>query len=321
MNADKTGKLIKEIRKEKGLTQKELASALHITDKAVSKWETGKSMPDSYLMSELCDKLDISLSELLSGERGSTDAEIKDNIGLIMDLLDREKAQKAKTLNWYFLLGLLFLLPVLFYEHLVLLGFWKAPLQEIDKLGLWIGLGLFFEAAGFYHNSKNSKRKTFSASEMEVLTENEKEIRMKTANEMLQFARKYQKAELRQYKLAFEEIEKDLRPEEYAIFTMVADDYTVNDSPGPWHIALAVTNERVLLGGETVRGQLLTCYVLSHYERSEIASVKMVNRKMVLKILNPPDTWIKIQGEHLEAVLERMRPYLAECTDKSMKNF
>ena len=147
MNADKTGKLIKEIRKEKGLTQKELASALHITDKAVSKWETGKSMPDSYLMSELCDKLDISLSELLSGERGSTDAEIKDNIGLIMDLLDREKAQKAKTLNWYFLLGLLFLLPVLFYEHLVLLGFWKAPLQEIDKLGLWIGLGLFFEAA------------------------------------------------------------------------------------------------------------------------------------------------------------------------------
>ena len=61
MNADKTGKLIKEIRKEKGLTQKELASALHITDKAVSKWETGKSMPDSYLMSELCDKLDISL--------------------------------------------------------------------------------------------------------------------------------------------------------------------------------------------------------------------------------------------------------------------
>lgn len=321
MNADKTGKLIKELRKEKGWTQKELASALHITDKAVSKWETGKSMPDSYLMSELCDKLDISLTELLSGERGNTDAEIKDNIGLIMDLVDREKAQKAKALNWYFLLGLLFLLPVLFYEHLVLLGFWKAPLQEIDKLGLWIGLGLLFEAAGFYHNVKNSRRKTFSAREMEVLTEDEKDVRMKTANEMLQFARKYQKAELKQYKRAFEEIEKALRPEEYALFTMVADDYTVNDSPGPWHISFAVTNERVLLGGETVRGQLLTRYVLSNYERSEIASVKMVNRKMVLKIRSSSEIIIKIQGEHLEAVMERMKPYLAGCTDKGMENF
>ena len=69
MNQIDTGKFIAKCRKEKGLTQAQLAEKLNITDRAVSKWETGKSMPDSSIMLELCGILGITVNELLSGER------------------------------------------------------------------------------------------------------------------------------------------------------------------------------------------------------------------------------------------------------------
>ena len=69
MNQTKTGTFISECRKEKRMTQAQLAEKLNITDRAVSKWETGKSMPDSSVMLELCEILGITVNELLSGER------------------------------------------------------------------------------------------------------------------------------------------------------------------------------------------------------------------------------------------------------------
>lgn len=68
MDQIKIGKFIAKCRKEIGLTQAELAEKLNITDRAVSKWETGKSMPDSSIMLELCEILKINVNELLSGE-------------------------------------------------------------------------------------------------------------------------------------------------------------------------------------------------------------------------------------------------------------
>ena len=69
MNQTEIGKFIAGCRKEKGLTQAQLAEKLNITDRAVSKWETGKCMPDSSIMLELCHILDVTVNELLSGER------------------------------------------------------------------------------------------------------------------------------------------------------------------------------------------------------------------------------------------------------------
>lgn len=63
------GKFISTCRKEKGLTQMQLAEKLNITNRAISKWETGKSMPDVSIMLDLCDILGITVNELLSGER------------------------------------------------------------------------------------------------------------------------------------------------------------------------------------------------------------------------------------------------------------
>ncbi len=68
MNQTEIGNFIAKRRKEKKLTQMQLAEKLNITDRAVSKWETGKSMPDSSIMLELCGILGITVNELLSGE-------------------------------------------------------------------------------------------------------------------------------------------------------------------------------------------------------------------------------------------------------------
>lgn len=69
MNQIKIGKFIALCRKEQGMTQANLAEKLGITDRAVSKWENGKSMPDSGIMLELCELLEINVNELLSGEK------------------------------------------------------------------------------------------------------------------------------------------------------------------------------------------------------------------------------------------------------------
>ena len=63
------GQFVAHLRKEKNITQKELADRLHVTDKAVSKWETGKGFPDLKLLEPLAQELGVSLVELLQGER------------------------------------------------------------------------------------------------------------------------------------------------------------------------------------------------------------------------------------------------------------
>lgn len=69
MNQEKIGKFISELRKGKNMTQVDLATKLGVTDRAVSKWENGRGMPDLSLIRQLCDELGITINELLSGER------------------------------------------------------------------------------------------------------------------------------------------------------------------------------------------------------------------------------------------------------------
>lgn len=68
MDQIKIGKFITECRREKNFTQADLAEKLGITDRAISKWENGKSLPDAGIMLELCNELGITVNELLSGE-------------------------------------------------------------------------------------------------------------------------------------------------------------------------------------------------------------------------------------------------------------
>lgn len=69
MNQQRIGQFIKDLRKEKELTQQDLADMLGVTNRAVSKWENGLSLPDYSILNDLCEILDISINELLSGEK------------------------------------------------------------------------------------------------------------------------------------------------------------------------------------------------------------------------------------------------------------
>ncbi len=95
MDQVKIGKFIAECRKKNGLTQMQLAEKLNITDRAVSKWENGKSLPDSSIMLELCAVLGISVNDLLSGEvvtMNNYDENLEKN--LIKMVKEKEKADE-----------------------------------------------------------------------------------------------------------------------------------------------------------------------------------------------------------------------------------
>lgn len=69
MNQEKIGKFIQKMRKQKGLTQQELSEKLNVSDKTISRWENGNNMPDVTLYKLLCEELEISVNELISGEK------------------------------------------------------------------------------------------------------------------------------------------------------------------------------------------------------------------------------------------------------------
>ena len=97
MNQIKIGKFIAECRKGVNLTQLQLSEKLNITDRAVSKWENGKAMPDSSIMLALCDILGISVNELLSGEKISMENNNKKNEQLLLEMA-KEVEKKNKTI-------------------------------------------------------------------------------------------------------------------------------------------------------------------------------------------------------------------------------
>ncbi|MBQ3918783.1 MAG: helix-turn-helix transcriptional regulator [Oscillospiraceae bacterium] len=100
MDNMKTGALIAQMRKEKGMTQKALADSIGVSNAAVSKWETGKGFPDISLLEPLSNALGLTVSEILAGER-LEDTSLSDTLVRDMaDISSKEQAQKAKLYNW-----------------------------------------------------------------------------------------------------------------------------------------------------------------------------------------------------------------------------
>ena len=127
------------MRKEQNLTQKQLAEMLGITDKSISKWETGRSMPDNALLLELCSILKISVNELLSGEQLSKedyDGHAEENILYLM-----EKQEKQKKTNKWTALGVVILLVVLLFVIILSVGVNNIPwFVDLQSLLLIIGI-------------------------------------------------------------------------------------------------------------------------------------------------------------------------------------
>ena len=103
MDQIKIGKFIASCRKEQGMTQAVLAEKLGISDRAISKWETGKSMPDSGIMLELCELLKINVNELLSGERimaEAYDKRAEENLLAMRGEVEEKNRQMLQTEYW-----------------------------------------------------------------------------------------------------------------------------------------------------------------------------------------------------------------------------
>ena len=105
MDQEKIGKFIAKLRKEKNMTQNELAESLGITDRAVSKWENGRGMPDLSLLTPLCEKLGVSINELLSGERldkKDYQEKLEENFINTIDYIDKKnvKSNTIKSIIW-----------------------------------------------------------------------------------------------------------------------------------------------------------------------------------------------------------------------------
>ena len=97
MNTEKTGAFISELRRGCGLTQKELADRIGVTDKAVSKWERGRGFPDVAILEILAKALDVSVTELMNGERSTPENQREQSDSAIIETLLYVKRMSRKT--------------------------------------------------------------------------------------------------------------------------------------------------------------------------------------------------------------------------------
>lgn len=104
MDQLKIGKFIAECRKKNGLTQMQLAEKLNITDRAISKWENGKSLPDSSIMLELCEVLGITVNDLLSGEVVTMN-DNKNSEKLLLEMVKEKEKSDERLLTIEIVIG------------------------------------------------------------------------------------------------------------------------------------------------------------------------------------------------------------------------
>jgi len=141
MDLIKTGLFISTLRKEKDMTQKELAEKIGVTDKAVSRWETGKGFPDVSLLTTLAEALCVSVSEIIIGEKIETDekntVEIMEKA--VIDTLDYSQREISKSIRWKrVVIGF----AILLFSTAVLFAIYSTVLN-LSLLSLY-GLLVFF---------------------------------------------------------------------------------------------------------------------------------------------------------------------------------
>ncbi|MBR0199998.1 MAG: helix-turn-helix domain-containing protein [Oscillospiraceae bacterium] len=142
MDLVKIGRLLQELRKEKGLTQEQLAERMGVARRTVSRWETGSNMPDLDILMELADLYAVDLREILSGERKSErmDREMKETVLQVADYSNEEKTRLLRRMHGLFLAGLIGFAAFLV---IALLGLENtAPYEAIGSFGMGLAFGV-----------------------------------------------------------------------------------------------------------------------------------------------------------------------------------
>ena len=124
MDQIRIGKFIAESRKSRNLTQRQLADALSISDKTISKWECGKGLPEVSLMLPLCAALDITVNDLLSGEKVSSTDYQKKAEGNMMNLM-KENEENKKRMALSIITGAITVIAV--YALIIIAAFIDLP--------------------------------------------------------------------------------------------------------------------------------------------------------------------------------------------------
>lgn len=131
MNPIDTGTKISSLRKERNMTQKDLAEKLHVTDKAVSKWERGLNYPDLSILPALAKVLDTSVAEILGLEQNVSDS----TIDVISEISNQEKKMMLKILRDYLFLTIILGIGVLIFKLYV---FYYGYVWEKYNFIFWI---------------------------------------------------------------------------------------------------------------------------------------------------------------------------------------
>ena len=161
MDQIKIGKFIVECRKKQNLTQAQLAEKLDITDRAISKWETGKAMPDSDIMLDLCDILGIKVNELLCGEMIEIEHKDEQLNELIFQMAKNEERYHKRLLHSAYVIIATSLTALICLMSLISLLIPECGFQEfliIVSVILFIipcMIALKFKAETGYYECKN----------------------------------------------------------------------------------------------------------------------------------------------------------------------
>lgn len=157
MDQSKIGQFIAECRKKRQLTQMQLAEKLNVTDRAVSKWENGKAMPDSSIMLELCDILKISVNDLLNGEIVSMENYNEKLEQQLLEMVEQKAENDKRLLLLEWVIGIL--ATIVLFVPICIGAF--VPMEEWQKtIVIFSGfipafLGYYFavkieQIAGYY---------------------------------------------------------------------------------------------------------------------------------------------------------------------------
>lgn len=152
MDLIKIGKFIAECRKTKGYTQASLAEELHITNRAISKWENGHSLPDAAIMLNLCELLEITVTELLKGEKG-----MDKNEELLLEMVRAKQAADKRLLRMEIITGvicvLILIAAVEVASFVQLAEIWKVLIIVAGLIPLLVAMPFMIQieqTAGYY---------------------------------------------------------------------------------------------------------------------------------------------------------------------------
>ena len=160
MDQKKIGSFFKMLRKEKGLTQEQLAEHFNVTGRTVSRWETGNNMPDLDILVEMADYYDVDLRELLDGERKSEkmNKDLEETVLKVADYSNDEKMRLMKKLHIFSWIGVLCFIVFIILEGMGLAE--SGAAENIASLCAGISFGMLIIAV-IYTSKYISKIKSF----------------------------------------------------------------------------------------------------------------------------------------------------------------